>query len=40
MGQGDISELLGQTLAEEKEADLLLTDIAENDINYQASEED
>ncbi len=40
MGQDDISELLGQTLAEEKETDQLLTDIAENDINYQASEED
>jgi ferritin-like metal-binding protein YciE len=40
MGQDDISELLGQTLAEEKETDQLLTDIAENDINYQASEEE
>lgn len=39
LGHGDISELLGQTLAEEKETDQMLTDIAENDINYQASEE-
>lgn len=35
----DVSALLEQTLGEEKEADLLLTEIAENDINYQASEE-
>ena len=39
LGHDDISELLGQTLAEEKETDQMLTDIAENDINYQASEE-
>jgi ferritin-like metal-binding protein YciE len=31
--------LLEETLAEEKETDELLTGIAENDINYQASEE-
>jgi ferritin-like metal-binding protein YciE len=40
IGQEEVSELLGQTLAEEKETDELLTDIAENDINYEASEEE
>lgn len=35
----DIAELLKSTLKEEKEADVLLTSIAENDINYQAAEE-
>jgi len=39
MGMNDISELLGQTLAEEKEADELLTQIAENNINVQAQQE-
>lgn len=39
MGRGDIAEILGKTLAEEKETDQLLTDIAENNINYEASEE-
>lgn len=39
MGHQQISELLGQTLAEEKETDQLLTDIAENNINYEATEE-
>lgn len=39
MGHDDIAELLGQTLQEEKEADRLLTEIAENDINYEASTE-
>ncbi|MBK6730967.1 MAG: ferritin-like domain-containing protein [Bacteroidetes bacterium] len=36
----DVAELLEQTLGEEKEADSLLTDIAENDINYEASQEE
>jgi ferritin-like metal-binding protein YciE len=40
IGQEEVSELLGQTLAEEKETDELLTEIAENDINYEASEEE
>lgn len=40
MGLTEVADLLGQTLAEEKEADELLTSIAENDINYQAEEED
>lgn len=39
MGLTEIADLLGQTLAEEKEADETLTSIAENDINYQAEEE-
>ncbi len=36
----DVNALLEETLAEEKEADATLTSIAENDINYQASEEE
>lgn len=40
LGLNDISALLEQTLEEEKEADTTLTGIAENDINYQASEEE
>ncbi len=40
LGLTDIAELLSQTLAEEKEADTLLTGIAENNINYDAAEED
>jgi ferritin-like metal-binding protein YciE len=40
LGLDDIADLLDQTLAEEKEADQLLTDIAENDINYEAAAED
>lgn len=39
LGFNEAADLLGQTLAEEKEADMLLTQIAENDINYQASTE-
>jgi ferritin-like metal-binding protein YciE len=39
MGYNDAAEVLGQTLAEEKEADALLTQIAENNVNYQASRE-
>ena len=39
IGQQEVSDLLGETLAEEKETDELLTGIAENDINYQAAEE-
>lgn len=39
LGLDDISALLEETLAEEKEADVLLTEIAENDINYEAGEE-
>lgn len=39
LGLSDVADLLAQTLAEEKEADLLLTDIAENEVNYNAAEE-
>ncbi len=39
MGKTEIADLLAQTLAEEKETDQLLTDIAENNINMQATEE-
>lgn len=36
----DVARLLSQTLAEEKETDILLTEIAEHDINYTATLED
>jgi ferritin-like metal-binding protein YciE len=39
LGYNDAADLLSQTLEEEKEADNLLTQIAENNINYQASTE-
>jgi ferritin-like metal-binding protein YciE len=39
MGKDDISEILAETLAEEKEADNLLTQIAENNINMEAGQE-
>jgi ferritin-like metal-binding protein YciE len=39
LGLDKVANLLGETLDEEKETDELLTDIAENDINYQASSE-
>lgn len=39
LGYHDAKEVLGQTLAEEKEADALLTKIAESGINYKASVE-
>jgi ferritin-like metal-binding protein YciE len=40
LGREDISELLEETLAEEKETDELLTGIAESGINFEASTED
>lgn len=40
LGREDIADILAETLAEEKETDELLTGIAENDINYKASEEE
>jgi ferritin-like metal-binding protein YciE len=40
LGHEEAADLLMQTLEEEKETDVLLTQIAENDINYQAAEED
>ncbi len=39
LGKNDIAKLMAQTLAEEKEADELLTGIAENNINVEASAE-
>ena len=39
LGKNDIAELMVQTLEEEKEADELLTSIAENNINVEASAE-
>ncbi len=39
LGLTEVHDLLGATLAEEKEADLSLTGIAENHINYEAAEE-
>src|SRR5690606_31566294 len=39
MGNEELAELLQQTLDEEKETDLLLTDIAENNINWEAEQE-
>ncbi len=39
LGLTDVADLLSQTLAEEKEADVLLTEIAENNVNYAAAEE-
>jgi ferritin-like metal-binding protein YciE len=39
LGLDKVANLLGETLEEEKQTDELLTDIAENDINYQASSE-
>jgi ferritin-like metal-binding protein YciE len=39
MGQDEVAEILAQTLEEEKKADELLTQLAENNINWEASEE-
>ena len=39
LGHDDVAELLTETLSEEKEADMLLSAIAENEVNYKASEE-
>jgi ferritin-like metal-binding protein YciE len=39
LGLNNAVEVLNQTLSEEKEADQLLTQIAENKVNYQASQE-
>jgi ferritin-like metal-binding protein YciE len=39
MGLEDVAHLLEQTLGEEKDADKMLTDIAENDINWNAEQE-
>jgi len=40
LGLNEVADILAETLAEEKEADELLTTIAENDINYEAAEEE
>jgi len=39
MGHNDVAEILDQTLSEEKEADQLLTVIAQNSVNYAANSE-
>lgn len=39
LGNDDVAEILENTLSEEKEADQLLTSIAEEHINYEAAEE-
>ena len=39
LGENEAAELLEQTLEEEKQTDQLLTDIAENNVNYEASTE-
>jgi ferritin-like metal-binding protein YciE len=40
LGLDQVAEVLDSTLNEEKQADELLTSIAENDINYQAAHEE
>lgn len=40
LGLEDVADLLKQTLQEEKETDELLTQIAESDVNYEASTEE
>jgi ferritin-like metal-binding protein YciE len=39
LGLNDVADLLATTLSEEKEADLILSEIAENNVNYKAAEE-
>ena len=39
LGLAEVAEILAKTLEEEKEADTLLTQIAENNVNYEALEE-
>lgn len=39
LGLTEVKEILGQTLAEEKEADELLTQVAQSGVNYEAAEE-
>lgn len=39
LGLSDVADILEQTLGEEKEADGALTEIAENNINYEAAQE-
>lgn len=40
LGLAEVQKILAQTLAEEKEADELLTGVAENSINYEAAQEE
>ena len=40
MGHTDIAEILDATLQEEKESDALLSEIAENNINWEAEQEE
>jgi ferritin-like metal-binding protein YciE len=40
IGRDDVAEILAQTLEEEKEADQLLSEIAESSINEEAEQED
>jgi ferritin-like metal-binding protein YciE len=40
LGKNEVKELLGQSLEEEKETDELLTQLAENNINQSASQEE
>jgi ferritin-like metal-binding protein YciE len=39
LGYQDAANILEKTLAEEKQADIILTEIAENSVNYQARRE-
>jgi ferritin-like metal-binding protein YciE len=39
MGNEEVADILAQTLEEEKQADKLLSQIAENNINWEAEEE-
>lgn len=39
LSHNDVAKLLEKTLSEEKEADELLTSVAENNVNYEAAEE-
>lgn len=40
LGEEEVASLLAQTLEEEKQTDVLLTGIAESNVNYQAAEEE
>lgn len=40
LGKMDVADILGTTLEEEKDTDLGLTEIAENNINWEAEQED
>jgi len=40
LGLDDVAEILRTTLEEEKQTDLLLTGIAENNVNYEAAQEE